>query len=190
MDSREFSNRALKWTQMGALGALTLAVAFGCDKADAQTDPQPEAVRTEGQPAASSAKTSVSAETSDAPGKVAGQAAYNEEAFQLNFEGPSTTKVGAPLSLKVILVAKNGYKVNDEYPIKFKLDESSGVKSAKDTVRKEDAKVEKMRVEMPLQITIGQPGATSVSGRLSFSVCTEERCLIEKRDLKLTVNAS
>ncbi len=183
MDASGLANRALKWTLAGASLVLGVAVAVGCDRADAQTSE----IVAQGQEHQRET-TGGGAETVQA--KAAGQPSYNEEAFQLSFEAPPAGKVGVPLTLKVVLVAKNGYKVNDEYPIKFKFDENAGVKAAKDTVRKEDAKLEKMRVEMPMQVTIAGAGATSVSGRLSFSVCTEERCLIEKRDLKVNVNAS
>ena len=182
MDASGLANRALKWTLAGSSIVLGLAVAVGCDRADAQTS---EVVAQENHQEAPPV-----GGTETVPAQAAGQSSYNEEAFQLSFEAPPAAKVGVPLTLKVILVAKNGYKVNDEYPIKFKFDENAGVKAAKDTVRKEDAKLEKMRVELPMQVTIAGAGATSVSGRLSFSVCTEERCLIEKRDLKVNVNAS
>src|SRR5690606_40800013 len=103
---------------------------------------------------------------------------------------PCSVPVGQPLVFTIVLEAVGEYKVNDEYPIKFRFEEQAGIKPKKMTVLREEAKIEKQRAEMPLSVTVESAGKRKVSGRLSFSVCTEERCLIEKRDLAVEVDAS
>src|SRR5690606_18913365 len=102
---------------------------------------------------------------------------------------PATIQAGVPLEFLVTLEAKGGYKVNDEYPLKFVVTQTAAVKAEKSTVRKEDGKLEKTRAELPVRVTLNAPGEHQVGGKLSFSVCTDERCLIEKRDLMVTVRA-
>lgn len=154
---------------------------FGCDQSDARAQPKDVAAASQ------------TSDASDAPKQApadAGQSSYKEEAFHLSLEGPDSVKIGEPAVFKVVLSAQSGYKVNDEYPLKFQFAEMAKIAPAKKIVRKEDAKVEKLRAEMPLSVTVQAPGKHRISGKLSFSVCTDERCLIEKRDLSVDLNAS
>lgn len=174
------------------LSLVALGAAVGCDEPKAEAAPEAEAVPspdTALQP--QSTKPEVAAEgAADQPAAAAGKAAYDEDAFGLSITPPEKVVVGTPLSFKVILKAKSGYKVNDEYPIKFELAATSGVKAEKSVLRKEDAKLEKTQAEFPVLVTLEAAGPAEVSGKLSFSVCTEERCLIEKRELTVKVTAS
>jgi hypothetical protein len=87
----------------------------------------------------------------------------------------------------IVLDAKAPFHVNDQYPIKFKAKEGAGVKFAAPVVGKDKAKLEAMRATMPVAFTPESAGQHTVSGQLSFSVCTDENCLMEKRDLSLVV---
>ncbi len=118
------------------------------------------------------------------------RARYEEEAFTLELSGPDSAVAGEAIELQIVLSAQGGYKVNEEYPIKFEFSEAKGVSPSQTVVTKDQATIEKKRAKLPAQVKLGDPGAHDVAGRLSFSVCTDERCLIEKRDLKLTINAS
>lgn len=170
-----------------AVVSLFLIFAVGCDepKAEAAAERPAEQVgetpKQEAPPAAAPA---------EVVGKLSGQASYDEDAFSLQLVPPEKVSSGQAALFQVILTAKSGYKVNDEYPIKFQLIETPGVTFEKSIVKKEDAKIEKTRAELPLNVTVQAKGAAEVSGKLSFSVCTEERCLIEKRDLTVKVDAS
>lgn len=159
----------------------------GCDEPAAQAESH-EKLAAPSSPSVASAEKA--AAPPEAPTPVDGKASYKEEAFHLSIEAPGAVVAGKESIFKVILAAQSGYKVNDEYPLKFQFSETEHVRPAKPTVRKEDAKLEKQRAEMPLPVTIESKGKHKVSGKLSFSVCTEERCLIEKRDLTIEVDAT
>jgi hypothetical protein len=77
--------------------------------------------------------------------------------------------------------------VNDKYPIKLKLKETPGVKYESLVIGKDAAKVEQMKAVVPVSFT-PEAGKRSVAGQLSFSVCTEDKCLMEKRDLALEIS--
>lgn len=108
-------------------------------------------------------------------------------------EGPASGKAGETLTLQVILDAADGYKVNQEYPIKFQVNKSEGVLPEKETILKADATFEGHRATLPVKVKLESPGSHQLGGRLSFSVCKTgdaSVCLLEKRDLTMKLDAS
>lgn len=103
---------------------------------------------------------------------------------------PSSAKAGTPFEFKVTLEAQAGYKVNPDYPIKFTYDSGPSFSADPNVLRKEQATVEGKKAELKGAVQLTGPGSTVVSGKLSFSVCTDDRCLIEKRDLSVSVVGS
>ncbi len=87
----------------------------------------------------------------------------------------------------VSLKSGGGYKVNEEYPHKFRVAVGSGLSSASALVRKPQATIEKSIARFPVKVAGKTPGRTSVGGELAFSVCTDEKCLIERRELVFPV---
>jgi hypothetical protein len=41
---------------------------------------------------------------------------------------------------------------------------------------------------MSVPFLASQPGNATIAGELSFSICTEERCVIEKQRLAVTID--
>jgi hypothetical protein len=54
-------------------------------------------------------------------------------------------------------------------------------------VTRDKVKLEQKRALMSVEFTAQSAGSRRVSGEFAFSVCTEERCMIEKRELSLQV---
>lgn len=113
----------------------------------------------------------------------------NEANFEVRFSGKDAYEAGKPADATITIDAKAPFHVNDKYPYKFKLKEASGLQFPSPVVGKDAAKVEKMRVTMPVAFVPAAAGKHTLSGVLSFSVCTDDKCLIEKRDLSLAVQA-
>jgi hypothetical protein len=112
----------------------------------------------------------------------------SDASFELSLEAPKgALKAGQPGSVEVVLVAKAPFHVNDKYPIKLKLKETPGVKYENLVIGKDAAKVETMKAVVPVSFT-PDAGKRTVAGQLAFSVCTDDKCLMEKRDLALEVN--
>ncbi len=160
---------------------------FACDRGgDTRAEAAaPEAVAakaTEATPAAAPA-------AAPAPAPAAGQPSYKEEGFELSLEAAGPFSVGKPAEAKVVLVAKSGFKVNDQYPFKLALNDAAGLEFPNKVVTRDAMTLEKHQGVMKVAFTPKTPGAHTLSGRFSFSVCTEERCLIEKRELSLEVTA-
>jgi hypothetical protein len=176
-------------TRLGAF-AIGTSLLFGCSK---ESPPAAEEPRSASNAAAPQAR----ATAGDAPGAApapapaeaaaSGAAKFTDPAFDLSLEAPKASlKAGQAGSVEVLLVAKAPFHVNDKYPIKLKLKETPGVKYETLTLGKDAAKVETMTAVMPVAFT-PEAGKRTVAGTLSFSVCTEDKCLMEKRELALDV---
>jgi predicted cupin superfamily sugar epimerase len=110
-----------------------------------------------------------------------------DPSFEVSLEPPKAPlKAGQAGAVEVVLVAKAPFHVNDKYPIKLKLKETPGVKYASMVIGKDAAKIENMKAVVPVTFT-PEAGKRTVAGQFLFSVCTDDKCLMEKRDLELAV---
>lgn len=188
MDANRFVNRIAPSGLLLGMAIFSGAILLSCNQGEAKAENVVEksSAALELPPKSPSDSESTVVEPSSAEAR----SEYKEAAFSVMLKAPAQVKAGAPLDFVIVLSAHDGFKINEEYPLKFQFNEAKGVTPKKDIVRKEDAQVEKSTATLPLTVTIGAAGKHTVSGKLSFSVCTEERCLIEKRDLKVEVDAS
>jgi len=113
-----------------------------------------------------------------------GQSKFDEAAFQLEVKAPQTLKVGSPGDVVIALQAKAPFHVNLEYPHRFKVASVSGGKAAATTVTRDPSKVSAGKLELVVSIIPTQTGSGTVQGEFAFSLCTDEKCLMEKRQLK------
>lgn len=86
---------------------------------------------------------------------------------------------------ELVLVAKPPFKPNLEYPHKFRL-KGSDVTLANTEVTKGEMQVSLERVVVPVSFVVTGPSPV-LEGTLAFSVCTAEACLIERKDIRLSV---
>ena len=174
------------------LGAVVLGTCLlaGCSK---ETPPAAEEPRSasnaatpQAPPKAPEAGSAAAAPEAAAP---AGSAKFSDTAFELSLDAPKASlKAGQPGTVEVVLAAKAPFHVNDKYPIKLKLKETPGVKYDNLVIGKDAVKLEAMKAVMPVSFTPDGAGKRTVAGQFAFSVCTEDKCLMEKRDLALEVN--
>lgn len=110
----------------------------------------------------------------------------SEDAFSAWLQTASPAKAGGPVQLEAVLVAKPPYHCNPEYPHKFKLNPAPGLTFPEETVR--GMKVTPERSVLAIPVNAQSAGKPTISGTLSFSVCTAERCMVEKRDLSVALD--
>ena len=91
-------------------------------------------------------------------------------------------------TLTVRLTATSPFHVNDEYPHRFVPDEATDLPAG--AWRELKAFVVDDERHGTLHATLERGGATTIAGRFFTSVCSAEKCLIEKIPLTLTVPAS
>lgn len=117
----------------------------------------------------------------------AGKSKVSEDSYELKLEPNGTYKVGSAGTVQVVLDAKEPFKVNQEYPYSFALNDAPGVKFASMKVADGAVKLEQKRATMSVPFTPSEAGERTISGTFKFSVCTDEQCLIKKQELALAV---
>jgi hypothetical protein len=113
-----------------------------------------------------------------------GQVRYDEGAFRLEMLTVQSLKVGETGAMTITLSAKPPFHVNAEYPHRFKISSTKAAKTPSSTVNGEPAKTTPSKLELSVPLIPVQVGEGELEGELSFSVCTAEKCLMEKRQLK------
>ena len=90
---------------------------------------------------------------------------------------------------EILLEAKPGYHVNQEFPLQFKpvSDPAAGVTYAK-SVGREGSTIQEAKATVKVPFTPTRTGTVKLAGTFSFSVCSNETCLREKKDLEVTTN--
>ena len=183
-------------TRLGVVVLGTYAL-LACNACSKETPPAAEEPRSASNAAAPQASPKTADAASAAPGAAAPDSAaaaptaaakFSDTGFDLSLEAPkASVKAGQAGAVEVVLTAKPPFHVNDKYPIKLKLKETPGVKYENLTIGKDVVKLEPMKAVMPVSFTPDGAGKRTVAGQFAFSVCTEDKCLMEKRDLMLDV---
>jgi hypothetical protein len=139
-------------------------------------------------PAAAAPPAPAAVAPAPATAEAAAPSHVSADGFELTILPKGSYKATQPGEVSIELVAKPPFHVNDKYPFKFKLKESPGLKFSSMVVGKDAVKVEAKRAVMSVGFTAEQAGKHNVAGQFAFSVCTEDKCMIEKRDLALDLD--
>ncbi len=92
--------------------------------------------------------------------------------YDLKVTAPSSAKLNQKAEAKVTVTAKEGWKINGEYPAKFTLVEADGVTFEKNTLKKADAaKFDDHTAEWSVALTAASAGKKQIKGELKFAVC-------------------
>lgn len=151
-----------------AVAVLSIGAA-GCTEGHASAAPAAQAERTE---------------------VVARGAKAEADAYVAEAKPSGTYKIGAEGAIEVTLASKGAYHVNDKYPIKWKAAEPppDGVTFPKPVLRKEDGVVTQTNASFKVPFVASKAGKTTLVGTLSFSVCSDANCLMDKVELALDVD--
>jgi hypothetical protein len=109
-----------------------------------------------------------------------------DETFSTWLQAVSPVAAGSAATVEAVLVAKAPYHCNADYPHKFKLAAApAGLAYPEATVKGMQVTAERSVLRIP--VVAQSSGKPTVSGTLHFSVCNEDRCLVEKRELSLNL---
>lgn len=171
---------------LGCVCALSACKNQPPPAAEASAEPSPPPT-----PAAPATETAVPAAAAAKiePAAAAPAAKYSEAPFDVEIQPKGAYASGQAGTAEIVVTAKPPFHANDKYPYKFKLNETPGLKYAALVVDKDAVKVEKMRATVSVPLTPEKAGKHTVSGKLFFSVCNDDQCLVEKRDLALEIDA-
>src|SRR6478752_4482206 len=158
-----------------------------------QAPPAAEATAAEPPPPAPVAASAAAVAAAPAPvaaePPVAAASKYSEAPFDVVIQPKGAYASGQAGAAEIVITAKPPFHANDKYPYKFKLNEAPGLKFANLVVDKDAVKVEKTRATLTVPLTPESAGKHTVSGKLFFSVCNDDQCLVEKRDLALVIDS-
>jgi hypothetical protein len=108
------------------------------------------------------------------------------EAFLVEWK-PGDGASGANATGQLVLTPKAPFKCNLEYPYKLKLTAPT-VTVSKSEVTKPEISVDVKKVVVPVGYTMPD-SPRAIDGLFAFSVCTDDKCLIERVQLKMTTQA-
>ncbi len=115
-------------------------------------------------------------------------ALFDEGAFLLKLEPRAPYAVGKPGVVVLQLRAKEPHHINQEYPHKLKLKATEGLAFPQSVLGRDAMKIETMSAELLVPFTPSKSGVFSIGGDFAFSLCTSDRCLMEKRSLTVAIN--
>lgn len=109
--------------------------------------------------------------------------------YKLTLEAAGPYKKGEQGVVKVVLVTKGDFHINEQYPYRFVVQDppADGVKYPKASLRRADGVFSKTTAEMAIPFVVDRTGEVKVGGTFSLSVCTASNCLLDKRPLELPI---
>jgi hypothetical protein len=113
---------------------------------------------------------------------------FEEATFKLALSGEPSYTAGQPGTLKLVLDARGGYHVNQEYPIRIDLKAPAAVKLAKASLARPDAKAfTDVQAAFETGFT-AEAGTHEIIADVDFAVCTPETCVPDQRTLALRID--
>jgi hypothetical protein len=116
------------------------------------------------------------------------QRSIEDNTFRLALVSEPEYTAGAPSTFKLLLEAKGGYHVNQDYPIRVDLSAPAAVKLQKASLGKPDAAEfgeHKARFEVPFS---ADKGSHQLSANVDFAVCTPETCVPDQRAVAISLS--
>jgi len=94
--------------------------------------------------------------------------------------------IGKAGEVEIALEGRGEWHVNQEYPIRVELKAAPGVALAKNELVKDDAKeFGEEKVRFLAAVEPSAAGEHEVTCDVSFAMCTEENCILEKRTVAM-----
>lgn len=130
--------------------------------------------------------------SASAPAPAAKQAeppkpSIEDTTFRLALTGKPDYAAGKESAVDLVLEARGGYHVNQEYPIRIDLKAPASVKLPKPSLGRADAAQfgeERARFELPFS---ADKGTHELLANVDFAVCTKETCVPDQRTLALSL---
>ena len=180
----------------GTVLLVLLAVMAGTQLAEAAPVSAPAPVRGAPAPLAAKAAPTVGEAKVVPAGDKAVPAEVQAPAWVVRASAPRALQVGERAQLEVLVEARAGYHLNEDYPINFRPTPTEQTAFERVRIdRKDGIIVERCKAEPSLSCRARAPvafmpevgGSARVGGTLAFSACDASQCLIEKVQVAATV---
>ncbi|UQA62221.1 hypothetical protein [Polyangium aurulentum] len=111
-----------------------------------------------------------------------------EASYSVWMQSSGRYKAGQQGFVEVVLVPKGDFHCNEQYPYKVKLGApADGVTYPTPVVRGEGGSVSQGRTVLRVPFVAQAAGDARVAGKFYFSVCTSQQCVMDSRDLAVSV---
>ena len=85
---------------------------------------------------------------------------------------------------------RGGWKLNTDYPFKLELAPGAGLRVAKPTLRKQDARAfDEHGAEVDIVMTADKAGKTELAATVKFATCDDASCEVHKERFTITATA-
>ena len=107
----------------------------------------------------------------------------------LDVKAPASVTVGGSGELEIVLLAKDGYHVNNEFPYKFKTasEPAQAVTFEKLELTRTQGTYTKTEARFKARFAGAKAGEAKVGGLFALSVCTAKECVTDKVQLEVPV---
>jgi len=152
--------------------------------------PTPPASASPAVPAPSASAAPAALKTSDLPATISTAKAHSEgQHYVLDVKAPASVTVGGSGELEIVLLAKDGYHVNNEFPYKFKTasEPAQAVTFEKLELTRTQGTYTKTEARFKARFAGAKAGDAKVGGLFALSVCTAKECVVDKIQLEVPV---
>ncbi|HEX9295793.1 MAG TPA: hypothetical protein VF881_08155 [Polyangiaceae bacterium] len=107
----------------------------------------------------------------------------------LDAQAPATVSVGGAGELEVVLAAKDGYHVNEEFPYKFKTAADPGgvVSFEHPELTRAQGTYTKTEARFTARFQGARAGDAKIGGTLALSVCSAKECVTDRVQVEMPV---
>jgi hypothetical protein len=182
-----------------AFGLAALVLGCGGSHTSAQNPTEaPGAVAATAAPSPTSPIATASAsaapavpKTSDLPPATISTAKAHTEGqhYVLDARAPARVTVGGAGELEIVLAAKDGYHINDEFPYKLRtaVEPAGAVTFEKPELTRTQGTYTKTEARFKARFAGAKVGDAKIGGVMALSVCTPKECITDKIQLEVPI---
>ena len=112
------------------------------------------------------------------------------QGYVIEVVAPPVTKLGATTTAKVTVRPRAGWKLNTDYPFKLDLAPGAGLRVAKPTLRKQDARAfDEHGADVDIVMTADKIGQADLAATVKFATCDDASCEVHKERFTITATA-
>ena len=107
----------------------------------------------------------------------------------LDVRSPASVTVGGNGDLEIVLLAKDGYHVNDEFPYKLRTaaQPTGTITFEKAELTRAQGTYTKTEARFKARFAGAKAGDAKIGGVMALSVCTAKECIADKVELEVPV---
>ncbi len=109
--------------------------------------------------------------------------------YALDAKAPGSVSVGGAGDLEIVLLAKDGYHINDQFPYKLRtaVEPAGAVTFEKPELTRTQGTYTKTEARFKARFAGAKAGDAKIGGVLAISVCTAKECVTDKVQLEVPV---